>query len=189
MANDDRDVAAEAERVRRFRDGDEAAFGELVTAHRGAVYAVCRRICFRHEDADEAAQLAFVRAWNAREQFRADAAFRTWVVRIAINVSRSLLARQKPTEGLDDAPEPVDPARSALGDLESDARGRALRDAVAKLPERQRMVVTLKVFSEMTHREVAAAMDISEGAVKAHLHQAISNLRRHVGEAEATSHG
>ena len=80
------------------------------------------------------------------------------------------------------APEPVDPAPDSEAGLgRSQARAR-VRRAVAALPSRQRAVVELKVFSEMTHREVAAALGLTEGAVKSHLHQAVANLRRRMSE-------
>ena len=56
--------------VERFRAGDRAAFDEIVTLHRSMVYTVARRLLRKHEEADEAAQVAFVRAWEARSRFR-----------------------------------------------------------------------------------------------------------------------
>jgi RNA polymerase sigma-70 factor (ECF subfamily) len=170
----------DAELVARHRGGDRAAFDEIVTRHRQAVYRTARAVLGRHEDADEASQLTFVRAWRALDGFRGDAALRTWLVRIAINVSRSLHAAAsagRRDEGREphELPEPAEDPDARLGRLEL---GRQVREAVAGLPPRQREVVSLKIWSEMTYREVAGAMGLSEGAVKAHLHQAVANLRR-----------
>ena len=170
----------EQERIRRFREGDSEAFREIVSEHREAIYAVARRMLRSHEDADEAAQQAFVRAWKSRERFRGDAALRTWLTRIVLNVAKSMLGTRRVSSALEDEPEPVDPRPPASSDLELDELRGHVRDAVERLPERQRAVVMLKVFSEMTHREVASALEISEGAAKAHLHQAIANLRKWV---------
>lgn len=176
----------ERERVRRFRAGDDEAFREIVTAHREAIYAVARRMLRSHEEADEAAQQAFVRAWKARERFRGDAAIRTWLTRIVLNVAKSMLAARRPVEALEDVAEPRDPAPAAGAGLELDQLRGRVRAAVERLPERQRAVVLLKVFSELTHREVADVLEISEGAVKAHLHQAIANLRKRVSPVGST---
>ena len=173
------------ETLERFRLGDEEAFRDLVEGHRRRVYAVARRLLRTHEDADEATQLAFLRAWKARESFRGDAAFGTWMTRIVLNVAKSMLAAKKPNDPLEDGLELVDPSQNARQGLELEQARRHVRAAVERLPERQRTVVLLKVFSEMTHREVAAAMELSEGAVKAHLHQAVANLRKTVAPVEA----
>lgn len=166
------------ELVARFRAGDEDAFDAVVTAHRRTVYAMARRLLGNHEDADEAAQQTFVRAWSARARFRGDAKLGTWLVRIVLNVAKTMKARGNRHEPLD----------AAFG-LESGGEGGdsrlarrqlrlRVRAAVESLPPRQRQVVLLKVFADLTHREVAEVMELSEGAVKAHLHQAVANLRR-----------
>jgi len=164
--------------VARFRRGDAAAFDDIVVRHRREVYVVARRILGSHEDADEAAQEAFLRAWRGLGRFRGEAALRTWLIRIVLNVARTMRARRREARGLEAAeatPSPGPGADERVGDEELRER---VRDAVAKLPPRQREVVLLKVFSELTYKEVARVMGLSEGAVKAHLHQAVSNLRR-----------
>ncbi len=76
----------------RFRAGDRSAFDEIVTLHRRTIYTVARRLLRKHEDADEAAQVAFVKAWSARARFRGDAQLKTWLTRIVLNVSKSMLS-------------------------------------------------------------------------------------------------
>jgi RNA polymerase sigma-70 factor (ECF subfamily) len=168
----------------RFRSGDRAAFDEVVTRHRRMVYLMALRVLGRHEDADEAAQQTFVRAWKACRRFRGDASIRTWLVRIVLNVSRTMRARRPDHREFE--PETAsDPACGAEERIRREQLRRRVRTAVDRLPPRQREVVLLKVFGEMTYREVARTMELSEGAVKAHLHQAVSNLRRLMGELDA----
>jgi len=170
--------------IERFRSGDSEAYDEIVGQHRRTVYLVARRILGSHEDADEAAQRAWVRAWKARARFRGDSALRTWLVRIAINVANSMRTGGRRMENLDelgDLPDARPGADEGMGVAQA---RKSVRRAVMRLPRRQREVVTLKVFSEMTYKETAAAMELSEGAVKAHLHQAVSNLRRVMREFE-----
>ena len=171
--------------VERTRTGDTKAFDEIVARHKRTVYSAARRLLGSHEDADEAAQIAFVRAWQALNGFRGESSLRTWLVRIVLNVSKSLRAKAPPLDGLEGQEQLAD-TRAGSEDLlrrrESAVR---VRRAVNQLPPRQREVVMLKVFSEMTHREVAQILGLSEGAVKAHLHQAVSNLRRLMAGAAA----
>ncbi len=99
-------------------------------------------------------------------------------MRIVINVAKTLHGSRRSAEPLDGMAEPVDPRAIVGRDLDLAEAREQVRQAVAGLPDRQRQVVLLKVFSEMTYKEVAEVMELSEGAVKAHLHQAVANLRR-----------
>ena len=81
--------------LRRARKGDEAAFEELVKLHQKAVYAVCWRICRNEEDAMDAAQESFLAAWRGLPKFRGEAAFSTWLTRLATNASLDLLRKKK----------------------------------------------------------------------------------------------
>jgi RNA polymerase sigma-70 factor (ECF subfamily) len=172
-------VREDATLVDRFRHGDAEAFDRVVRENRHAVYMTARRVLRRHEEADEAAQRAFVRAWKARAGFRGASSIRTWLIRITLNVARSMLQVSRKSEADVSQLERIPDARA---DSEARLRKRQarerVREAVAKLPPRQREAVVLKVFSEMTCREAAEVMELSEGAVKAHLHQAVGNLRR-----------
>lgn len=162
----------------RFRAGDGVAFDEIVTRYRRAVYAVSRRMLRRHEDADEAAQVTFVKAWNARQGFRGHAQLKTWLVRIAMNVSKSMLAARRELQPLADEPDTPDSTGDPGSRLDRQRLRHDLRRAVGSLPPRQQEVVMLKVYEDLTYREVAEILELSDGAVKAHLHQAVANLRR-----------
>lgn len=168
----------------RFRGGDEAAFDEVVARHRTAVYGMARRVLGSHEDADEAAQLTFVRAWKARCRFRGDSSLRTWLIRIVLNVSKSLHVRGPRVEPLGDPERWVDASPGSLERIQREQSRRRVRTAISGLPPRQRETVLLKVFGELTYREVAEVMELTEGAVKAHFHQAVSNLRRLMGNPD-----
>ncbi len=145
---------------------------------------VARRLLGSHEEADEAAQVTFVRAWRGLERFRGEAALRTWLMRIVLNVARSARSERRPSDGLEDCAALADAAEPADERLRREQARQRVRAAVAALPPRQREVVALKVFSELSYSEVAAAMELTEGAVKAHLHQAVANLRRRLCRVE-----
>nr|NIM60613.1 sigma-70 family RNA polymerase sigma factor [Acidobacteriota bacterium]NIO57910.1 sigma-70 family RNA polymerase sigma factor [Acidobacteriota bacterium]NIQ28913.1 sigma-70 family RNA polymerase sigma factor [Acidobacteriota bacterium]NIQ83888.1 sigma-70 family RNA polymerase sigma factor [Acidobacteriota bacterium] len=184
LLHQDMPAPDETHLAERFRAGDRDAFEAIVTLHRRAVYRVARRLLRRHEDADEAAQVAFVRAWNARERFRGDAQLKTWLIRIVLNVSKSMLASRRPEQALSDESGWLESGRTDPGVRIDRARMRhELRCAVTALPPRQQEVVMLKVYEGLTYREVAETLELSEGAVKAHLHQAVSNLKRGLAES------
>jgi RNA polymerase sigma-70 factor (ECF subfamily) len=172
----------EASLAERFRRGDDEAFERIVRENRQVVYLMARRLLRRHEEADEAAQLAFVRAWKSREGFRGASSLRTWLVRITLNVARSMLAARVEAEGVEMLERFPDRRESSEERMRRSQLRARVRGAVERLPQRQREAVLLKVFSEMTYREAAEVMELSEGAVKAHLHQAVGNLRRMVTE-------
>ena len=170
--------------VDRCLRGDRGAFAVLVKEHRAAVMTVACRLLGSRADAEDAAQETFVRAWRSLGSWRRDAPLRGWLLAIAVNVCRSHGARRPGHGPLEEAPEPGDLRPPADGGLVADEARRAVRGAVDGLPPRQREVVLLKVFSELTHEDVAGAMGLSVGAVKAHLHQAVANLRRRLAAAE-----
>jgi RNA polymerase sigma-70 factor, ECF subfamily len=180
------DPEVERRLLERFRGGDASAFDELVLLHREAVYRVARRIVGAHAQADEVAQETFVRAWRALPGFRGEARLATWLVRIAINVSRSVGVEGRRSVALGEADGVPDPAEGADAGLLRRATRKRIRRAVRDLPPRQREVVALKVFSEMTYEDVASAMGLTVGAVKAHLHQAVAGLRRRLADGEGT---
>jgi RNA polymerase sigma-70 factor (ECF subfamily) len=173
---DEADLAA-------LRRGDEDAFARLVRDHRRELYVLIGRIVGAPHEAEEVLQETFVRAWRSIGAFRGDSTLRTWLTRIAINAARSSRSRRRDPTAPDGAEEAlVDPRatpheRARLHEI----RGR-VRDAVETLPPRQREAVWLKLFVDLTYREASRVMGLSEGAVKAHVHQAVANLRRRLRE-------
>ena len=184
MDHEHSDPDVERRLLERIRGGDDGAFDELVRRHRSLVYRVARRIVGSHEEADEVAQETFVRAWRALPAFRGEARVATWLVRIAIHLASSTAGRRGRTVVLSAAEGVEDGVEGPQTGLERRDARRRIRRAVRGLPPRQREVVALKVFSEMTYEDVAAAMGLTVGAVKAHLHQAVANLRRRLAHGE-----
>ena len=129
ILNPDARAVAESDLVERFRSGDAAAFDEIVTLHRVVVYGVARRLLRSHEDADEAAQTAFVKAWTARRSFRGDAGLRTWLVRIALNTAKSMLAARREAPAVEPDAERAGGADPLL-QVEEAERNAALLDAL-----------------------------------------------------------
>jgi RNA polymerase sigma-70 factor (ECF subfamily) len=179
------DVTDEAEEVvdpdlalvQRFRAGERRAFEELVRRHQRAIWRVARRYLRNDADASDVAQQTFVRAYRALEGFRGAASVRSWLYRIAINLSLNHMrdhAREQPAE----IPE-GSLTQKATGPQRILASEEAaqLRAAVAELPPKQRMVLELRVFDELSFREVAELADCTENAAKVNFHYAVKRLK------------
>jgi RNA polymerase sigma-70 factor (ECF subfamily) len=164
----------------RARQGDRAAFSDLVRLHQDEVYTLALRLVADRDLAADISQEAFVRAWRALPKFRGEAKFSTWMHRITVNVAWTQRRKQRRhrTDPIDESfiepvAETISPERAA----ESAAiRGR-LRDALAALPKPTRTVVVLKDVYGWTHGEIAGHLDISVTAAKVRLHRGRKQLR------------
>ncbi|MEO5824185.1 MAG: sigma-70 family RNA polymerase sigma factor [Vicinamibacteraceae bacterium] len=159
--------------------GERAAFDVLVRRHQRAVYGVCYRFAGEHADASDLAQDAFIRAYRGLARFKGEAAFSTWLYRIAVNVCLSRASLKTP---------PLDPIEPLdLADVRSDRPDDPLRRtqdaarvkaAIARLPEKQRMTVILRVYHELPHEAIARTLGSTVGTVKANFFHALQNLRK-----------
>ncbi len=164
----------------RAKNGDRAAFSELVRAHQNEVYTLALRLVADRDLAADVTQEAFVRAWRALPRFRGEARFSTWIHRITVNVawSQRRRASRHRADPLDETfAEPVagdlSPERAAES---ADMRGRLL-DALATLSDPVRSVVVLKDVYDWPHAEIAAHLGISVTAAKVRLHRGRRQLR------------
>jgi RNA polymerase sigma-70 factor (ECF subfamily) len=167
----------EREAIDACRRGEREAFDRLVLRYQRDVYRLCYRFVNNHDDANDLAQEAFLRAWRAIPRFRGESSFSTWLYRIAVNACLNFRALRRPsTQELPDAI--ADPVPGAEARLESEDEARLVRAAIARLPEKQRATLILKIYHELTHEEVAEILGSSVGTVKANLFHALGNLRR-----------
>ena len=145
------------------------------------VYRLCYRYLGNHEDANDMAQEAFLKAYRGLGSFRGDSAFSTWLYRIAVNACLNFRAARKPALEL---PETLPDGRVLAGErlLEEEKQER-VRAAVGRLPEKQRATLILKIYHDLTHEEVARILGSTVGTVKANLFHALGNLRRLMAEA------
>jgi RNA polymerase sigma-70 factor (ECF subfamily) len=167
----------ETELVSRARAGDRGAFGELVRLHRGAVCVLVRRYIRDDDDAQEVVQRSLVRAYDALPEFRGDASFRTWLCRIATNLSLNHLRdrrRFRPAEVED-----VDAITNSLATGRVVAREAKTRvaSALQQLPDKQRVAVELRLIQELPFNEIAEALECSEDSAKSNYHHGIKRLR------------
>lgn len=174
LRDDDREAVLACQR------GEREAFDRLVERYQRDVYRLCYRYVNNHHDANDLAQEAFLRAYRAIGRFRGESSFSTWLYRIAVNACLSFRASRKPeTEEL---PEALPDRASGIADrVEREERSRRVREAVRRLPEKQRATLILKIYHDLTHEEVAGILGASVGTVKANLFHALGNLRKLLG--------
>jgi len=165
--------------VERALEGDRRALDALVSRHHGSVYAVALRVLGDPDAAADATQDAFVRALGALDRFRGEARFRTWLLRIAANTatshgrqgtSRREVPLDAPAEWLESGHQPDEDAMVST-------EAERVEEALARLPEKQRLAVTLRLHEDLSHREIAEVLDSSEGAVRVNYHLGIKRLR------------
>jgi len=169
------------EAVAACQRGDREAFDQLVVLYQREIYRLCYRYVNNHEDANDLTQEAFLRAWRGIGRFRGRSAFSTWLYRIAVNACLNFRASKKPPA--QELPETLaDPGMGAAQRVERSDQARRVRQAVSRLPEKQRATLILKIYHELTHQEVARVLGSTVGTVKANLFHALGNLRKLVAE-------
>jgi RNA polymerase sigma-70 factor (ECF subfamily) len=165
------------EAVLACQRGERGAFDGLVERYQREVYRLCYRYVNNHHDADDMAQEVFLKAYRAIGRFRGDSAFSTWLYRIAVNTCLNFRSSRRP-EGEPLAEAVPDGAWGVVERLEQGDRARRVREAVSRLPDRQRATLILKIYHDLTHEEVAAILGSRVGTVKANLFHALGNLRK-----------
>lgn len=158
--------------VSRARTGDREAFSELVRRHQRAVYRVCYRVLSDREDAEDATQEAFIRAYDRLNTFAGRSAFRTWMLRLAVNVGLNKRERRRPKARLDEQRPPFAPDLDLHADSDPEAgllrseTERRLHDALGELPRNHRAAVALHDLEGLSYSEAAEILDAAEGTVR-----------------------
>ena len=169
-----KDEESDEELVRRFQGGDIGAFDVLVGRYQHRIYRMAAVWLFDEEHSSDVTQEVFLRAFKGLRSFRFRSAPFTWLYRTTKNVCREQ-NRRRTTTTLDF--DPVDTLADPESEVSQQHAAREVRKMVASLPKRQREVVVLRLFEDLSVRETAAAMACREGTVKALLHKAKSRLR------------
>lgn len=163
--------------VARAQNGDTRAFERLYRTHVPRVLGLVRRM-MGTDYAPEVTQDVFVRAWEKIGTFRGEAAFGTWLHRVAVSVilhRRNALRLQRERISDDEAALEAAPARPSTADL-----GMDFERAIAKLPAGARMVFVLHDVEGFKHEEIAELLGVTSGTTKAQLHRARMILRQHL---------
>ncbi|RFM29913.1 RNA polymerase sigma factor [Deminuibacter soli] len=167
-----------------FKQSDhrEKAFTGIIKKYQEKLYWHVRRLVVDHDDANDVLQNVFIKVWNALDNFREDSQLYTWLYRIATNESLTFLEQQKKRSAV------------SLSDVESGLSNKVIADkhfdanklewklqlGIQQLPEKQRVVFTLRYYDEMPYEEMSRVLDTSEGALKASYHHAVKKIEEFI---------
>ena len=181
----------EEEVLGRIRAGDSEAFEYFVKTYQKKVFRLVYTLLRDPSEADSVTQDVFVKAYRAIKDFKGDAAFETWITRIAINAVRDQMRRRKPVVSFSDlkaaeeddsleVPRSIDPTdgTSPLRDSLSREIRHRVATALVDLSPRQRAVFVMKHYEDRTIAEIGAATGLDDGTIKSHLFRAARKLRQ-----------
>src|SRR5271169_3505977 len=179
--------------VQRARQGDLGAYDELVQRYQERIYATIYHMTSNHEDANDLAQEAFIKGFQALKSFKGGSSFYTWVYRIAVNKTINFLKQRKNKAHLSlddlDFNAEHDPDLVALISEKTPRReiGLAelhekLNEAMQKLSDTHRLVVTLHDVQGLSHEEIAEIMECNIGTVRSRLFYARQQMQGYLTE-------
>ena len=160
----------------------EAAFRELVSQYKERLYWQIRNMVLDHDDADDVLQNTFIKVFRNINSFKGDSKLHTWMYRIAANESITFLNKKAKQNNVS-----IDNLKdNAVRNLESDVYFEGdkiqllFQKAIATLPERQRLIFTMKYFGEHTFEELSGILDTTVGGLKSSYHIAVKKITEYV---------
>ena len=182
------DPPSDAELIEKTLQGDESAFGTLMTRYQKKIFRLTLAILRDEMEADTVTQDAFVQAYLNLKKFEQRSEFETWLTRIAINRSRDALRSRRwkffslstPRDDEDESPqlELVDERPDAERQAMADQMAKAIEKAVDSLSTQQKMIFRLRHYEDLPLEEIAKILDLRPGTVRAHLFRAIHKVRK-----------
>lgn len=169
-------TAAKTDPVSSFlaaaQNGDNSAFRELYNAYAGAMYSISYRIVNNTNEAEDVLQESFLKAFQNIKKFDTSNAFGGWLKKVVINASIDQVRKRRISFV------PIDDAKHDLEIEEESMRfdAETLRACIQELPDNYRVVLTLFLFEDQSHKEIAALLNITEGTSKSHFHRAKKKL-------------
>ncbi len=181
-------VADSADLMAQVQQGNMSAYQELVQRYQKKVYRVVSTYHRDPEDAMEVVQDTFLKMFTSRHTWERRRSFSAWLYRIAINASidryrREARERTEPIDGIIESAvlKSVPRPKTPLEGLRDGERRRMLEEAIARLPVRQREVLSMRYFAEMKLEEIAESLSCPLGTVKSNLHKAVMALKDLLG--------
>lgn len=163
-----------------FKDDStkEWAFTKIVRKYQERLYWHIRRMVVNHSDADDVLQNVFIKIWRYLENFRADSQLYTWMYRIATNETISFLNKEKRRRSISISDEEtgMENVLKAEPGFDVSEIEWKLQMAMQRLPEKQKLVFSLRYYDEMPYAEMSKVLETSEGALKASYHHAVKKV-------------
>lgn len=166
--------------IQRVLDGDVQSFEEIVRNYNVMVYTLAYRVLKNHEEAEELAQDVFLKVYQSLDSFNMKSKISTWIYRITYNSSINKYKSQKrkiDTIGIDDSVEfSISSSPDAHHDISLKEKRKIINDSILKLPETDKIIVTLYYYEELSVKEIAEIVGISVNNVKIKLHRSRQKL-------------
>lgn len=160
----------------------ERSFTLIIKKYQEKLYWHIRRMVVSHEDANDVLQNMFIKVWNALDNFREDSQLYTWLYRIATNESLTFLEQQKKrvSVSLSDVESGLSNRLKAEKHFDANKLEWKLQVAIQQLPEKQRVVFSLRYYEEMPYEKMSKILETSEGALKASYHHAVKKIEDYI---------
>ena len=157
----------------------------MVEKYSSRLYWHIRRLVILHEDADDALQNTFINAWRSIGQFRNESAIYTWLYTIATNEALTLINKRKRNSAvsIEDLGSYFENSHEGSTWFDGDEAQIKLQDAIMQLPEKQKIVFTMKYFDDITYGDMSKVLGTSEGALKASYYHAVKKIEKILGES------
>lgn len=171
--------------IASFKSGDRGSFELLVKLHYRSVYNIVFRYMQDHGGTDDVVQDTFMKAYHAIESFREESSFKSWVIRIGINTAKNALRSRdsKQTVDLEDVLIPSD--HRDFKNIERAQTAELLKMAVVQLPEKQRQALELRIYEDLSFKEIADIMEAPFDTAKANFRHGILNLKKILENVES----
>lgn len=156
----------------------EKAFKMLIDKYQKDIYYAIRRIVYLHDDANDITQNVFIKLWRHLDSFRGDSSLKTWITRICVNESLSFIEKKKKFLNLldEDYTNYLIQNVKAEKYISPDKIQHLLQEAILQLPEKQRIVFSMRYYDETPYEEMSKILDTSVGALKASYHFAVQKV-------------
>ncbi|EDP95786.1 sigma-70 family RNA polymerase sigma factor [Kordia algicida OT-1] len=182
--------------IEQIRAGNVNAYAMLVTKYKAMTFTLAFRVVGNKEDAEEVAQDTFVKAYKALDSFKGTSKFSTWLYRIVYNTSLDYIKKNKRvvlSEHIDEINESdIGTMQDAMSYLEAKEKKQMIENALLKLPEEERVLLTLFYFEELSLKEISEIVKISYDNVKIKLHRSrkkLYHILKNVVEPIYLNHG
>lgn len=166
------------------KDTQSKAFEMLINTYKERLYWHIRRIVLDHDDADDVLQNTFIKVFRSIDGFKGDSKLFSWMYRIATNESLTFIKQKSKKLGVNSEALQERMANNLQADVyfEGDEIQYKLQQAIAKLPEKQKLVFNMKYFEELKYEEISEILETSVGGLKASYHHAVKKIESYLKE-------
>ena len=170
---------SDEELVQLVKMGEVEPFDELVRRHEIKVHNLCYKMLKNYDDAKDMAQETFLKAYRNIKNFDGRSKFTTWLYRIAVNNCINFLKKERPSEEIKDEIMEI-PKNDPIEKYKMKKMKEIIYNAIAKLPEVQKSVFTLRALEELPYQEISAILNKPINTVKVNYHLAVKNLKNYL---------